>query len=195
MNDRDGVVQLLAVSRAVPFEYHHDVREFIFDQSVVSPDQVPQYGYPHSVEEVVPQAVEQWEGSHSFLMARNPISTAIGREAIDSVWSGSLGSEVREVMADVLSEQLGSIKASERNRWLEIGSFGVEKIQSGEVFVQTVGMCACLGVDYTVHGSWRRVGFSEYTHHNIDNRAQRASVLAGLGHIAYIANQHIRAES
>ncbi len=191
MSERDGVVDLLAIARAVPFEYQHTTREFLFETEKVTPDDIPQYGYPHCVENVVVSDIEQWAASRSFLIARNPISTTVGREAIESVWSDTLGSEVREVMADVLSEQLGTIKTTEKNRWLAIGSFGVEKIQAGEVFVQTVGMCACLGVDYTVHDHWRQHGFSEYTHHNIDNRAQRASVLAGLGHIAYTANRYL----
>lgn len=195
MAGREHVVELLSIGRAVPFEYHHDDRTFRFGAEDGSPDDISHYGYLHSAEGVTVRNVEEWETSHSFLITRHPISTAIGREAIESIWSGRLENEVREVMADVLAEQLGTIKMAERNRWLELGSFGTQKLSAGEVSVQTMGICACLGVDYTVHDSWRCVGFSEYTPHNIDNRAQRASVLAGLGHIAHTANRYINGAS
>lgn len=94
-------------------------------------------------------------------------------------------------MADVLAEQIGGAEVARRAAWLKRGSFGAEKITAGEVFVQVDGICSCLGVDYTVHGSWRDHGFSEYTPHNVENREQRAALLAGLGHIARVANRHV----
>lgn len=192
MSTYESVLNILSVGRAVPFEYDHHNRAFHAGGATISPEDIPRYGYIHSEVGGTPDEIERWAQTESFLITRNPITTKIGREAIGGVWSSDLQRETREVMADVLSEHLGDIVMADSYDFLKKRSFGVEKFVSNEVFVQTIGQCACLGVDYTVHNSWREAGFSEYTYHNVDMRPQTVALLAGIGHIAHSANRSIR---
>jgi hypothetical protein len=67
--------------------------------------------------------------------------------------------------------------------------FASELQPNGGIVLQVMGNCACLGPDPTrfKFADTMENGFTEYDLHNTDTQAQRASIIAGLGHIAFMA--------
>ncbi len=58
------------------------------------------------------------------------------------------------------------------------------------IHLQVMGNCACMGPDPNgIFPSRFEEGFAEYFLHNADSQAQRASLYAGIGHIARLASE------
>lgn len=70
--------------------------------------------------------------------------------------------------------------------------FGAAYLREGHVTLSTVGSCACLGVVVDGHmvnySEWGNK-YAEYEFHNIDFPAQKISLLAGLGHLAFLSDK------
>jgi hypothetical protein len=63
--------------------------------------------------------------------------------------------------------------------------------EGGGIGLQVMGNCACMGPDpngFLIRDRME-VGFAEYDLHNADSQAQRASLFAGLGHMARLSVQ------
>lgn len=62
--------------------------------------------------------------------------------------------------------------------------------EDGGVHLQVFGNCSCMGPDpdgLFVNDPFVEHGFAEYSLHNADSQEQRASLYAGLGHLAALA--------
>ncbi len=189
MREREHVLNLLSIHRAVPFSYDHNVKEFSFGQQKVLITDIPTYGSPHQEgDELTSEQIEISGMSSAFLHGfRNPIQTTFGKTFIQESWSTGLEGEVNEIMADVMVELTDGYSQRDKKQLLKGGSFDtLAHTDEGSVRLRTVGQCACIGLDFTVN-DWHSAGFAEYTSHNVDRPAQRASLLAGLGHIAKVA--------
>jgi len=192
---REHVLENLAIQRTVPFSYDHAEGMFTFGDEQVRPEQIPRFGMVHkSGQETTPELVDELSAVVPFLHTfRSPIGTAAAQIFMREAWTPALGLEATEIMADVFLELSDRYDRSEKERLLKSRNFHiVPNPDSSGVVLNTVGICACLGPDFTVHYDWHPVGFQEYTYHNVDHSAKRASLLAGLGHIAKVAADYMK---
>lgn len=102
----------------------------------------------------------------------------------------AVGSAIN-VMKNAYSK-LGDIPegfADEEVSYSHLG-FAAGFLENGDLRLQVLGNCACLGP--TPHGNYLHDkyenNFAEYDLHNADTQAQRTSLYAGLGHMAFIAD-------
>ena len=190
MNEREHTLEILAITRAVPFSYDHDSRKFLFGTEGVGISSVPEYGSLHSEGVgLTREAIEISASSAAFLHGvRNPVQTMFGKEFIREGWNNGLENEVDEVMADVMIELNEHYSPSDKAPMIGRSFHTHVHRDEGTVILRTAGICACTGPDRTVH-DWDAVGFIDYTPHNVDSAAARASLLAGIGHIARRAQE------
>lgn len=70
--------------------------------------------------------------------------------------------------------------------------FATSLRHDGGICFQVPGNCACLDVDMVSSGVFDEgfdAGFAQYALHNADTQSQRASLYAGMGHLARLASE------
>jgi hypothetical protein len=113
-------------------------------------------------------------------------------------WMKSLKTEqsqqLTDDVTDVLIDTYAEVGDAPRSKLLK-GShwgFGMSWLREAQPNLVVLGDCACLGVD--LYGNmfpehdWPD-GFAELTLHNVDWPAQKTSLYAGIGSLAYFAEQ------
>lgn len=114
---------------------------------------------------------------------RHPREVAAARQVMREAFRSLTADD--ELLADMLDEEGSSDDP--------VGHLGFAASLRGEaagVHLQVLGNCACMGPD--PHGNYIEgqfeEGFAEYGLHNADSQAQRASLYAGLGHLAWLTD-------
>lgn len=175
-----------------PFHYEHESRSFRFGSKALSindselsnelwsPSTKPVYG-----EEVL---------KHHLLIGPlgDPVSTPRFHDWFEKNTNEKVLLSTAQVIFDVFADTVG-IELHERPTTARgVSAFGAEAnaIRPGQPNLQTIGNCACTGPEIFgnmfAEEDWE-YGFAEYGFHNIDRDEQRISLLAGLGHLAYLS--------
>jgi hypothetical protein len=95
-----------------------------------------------------------------------------------------------KVMIDLFSRLEPQIPAEDLKEGGGFMGFNAYQNEDTSLRLQVFGNCACLGVSYPgVYLEGVEKGFAEYDLHNADSQSQRASLYAGLGHLAFLASE------
>jgi hypothetical protein len=115
-----------------------------------------------------------------------------------STWLNNLGAkqarQLSEDVTEVLIDAYAEVGDAPRNRLLkgDLWGFTMSWQRRGQPTVSVLGNCACAGIDlegnFFKQKDWGE-GFAEFTLHNVDWQAQRTSLYAGMGSLAYFAEQ------
>lgn len=106
-------------------------------------------------------------------------------------WIGENSGTVQRETPKVMYEAFISMVKEPQE--ISDGSFGhmgfdTRVSETGSLILQVFGNCACMGVNQ--HGGMIQgieEGFAQYDLHNADSQVQRASLYAGIGHLAFVA--------
>lgn len=113
--------------------------------------------------------LHEWATANSELVAKE--ATEVMHRAFVSLIDEEFASEVKNVSAGFMGFDAGAR-------------------ENGGVVLQVFGNCACLGVSQDglfVYDGMEN-GYGQYELHNADSQAQRASLYAGIGHLARLAS-------
>jgi len=93
-----------------------------------------------------------------------------------------------EVMINLFSRSEPQIPAEDLKEGGGFMGFNVFQKEEASLRLQVFSNCAYLGVSYPgIYLEGVEKGFAEYDLHNADSQSQRASLHAGLGHLALLA--------
>lgn len=192
---RETTAHLL--DQAVPIYYNHSerifsggikrfhLRDFSFD--LLNPERSEDEDALFSLDELGKRVdsplVQTWFG---------PVMLPRMYDWLTDNYSDRLAQEtatvMREVIMDFDSEYARNAPVGKDGDFM---TFGVHRIRNEHphLSLSTYGNCACLGVD--VDGVFGQTLWGDkvagYSFHNIDHAEQGISLMAGLGHIAYLA--------
>lgn len=105
--------------------------------------------------------------------------------------------EVEEIILDVFTSinHRASKQDLEKCKGASFMGFSMNMLRPEPLHLTftTMGNCACLGAEIDGRLGQRiwEFGYAQYGWHNIDYPAQRVSLLAGIGHIASLANKSV----
>lgn len=180
---------LLLMTHAAAFSYDHESGFFIRDHDRFAPEDLPT-GWGSLAAETDPEDIPDSPLVYTLM---GPVMLPQFHDWVENNFDDDIANETVEVMQGVVSRLEPSLSKDALNR--DRGGFmGIDvSVPPGKyshVFLQTIGNCACLSVESS--GVFRERQWQEkvagLSFHNTDTLMQRASLLAGLGHLAYRMN-------
>ena len=183
------VNELLKMSRPAPFSYDHTTKLFTSGDTTYTPPELPlgfgDLAADHEVNEVPDTALV-----HGILRI---VMLPKMYDWLQENASTELFTQASEIMHDVFTglepRMLGKVATHDPySHW----GFNVARLrpEHPHIVLTTLGDCACFGVEidgiFGEHTWDQKV--AEFGYHNVDYNPQKVSLLAGIGHIAHLAN-------
>lgn len=201
--ERSDALEIMAHRRFVPFHYERETQLFHFSDEKKRLGEIPIRGVLHrSGANLVGSDSEHLLSTIAFASSFNRLhSLPLADVFFKEQWSESLQDETSEVMheAFMAAQEYHGVdermtKAEPDRREFSVLHYGQEEDPSGHagVFLQTYGICACTKPERTPDTTYYPVPMMSYIEHNVSRPAERASLFAGLGHIARRANEYVR---
>lgn len=186
---RKETTRLLNLMHPAAFSYDHQNGVFhVAEQAYAAADLPLRHGALASAE-----PTHELPDTALVHALANPVMLPKMYNWLEENGTDQLFSETSEVMRDVFQTVNGKklLGVTTRDTASHIG-FNVNFLRQEHphITLQTLGNCACLGVDlYGIIGEryWDDK-IAEFTFHNTDTKPQQISLLAGLGHIAHRVN-------
>lgn len=181
-----------AVSGLLPFQYDADNREFQIGETSIELAEFDPYKFTPDVDEDDAGNIPI-DQMHEHPLMISVMSGVIGGPKLHE-WATAnsqvLAKEATEVMHQAFVSLIDEEFASEvKNETAGFMGFDAGVRENGGVVLQVFGNCACLGVSQDglfVYDGMEN-GYGQYELHNADNQPQRASLYAGIGHLARLA--------
>lgn len=180
-----------------PFLYDHSVKQFVISGITVALEDFDPYTFIRTASSLRGTGIDFDDmPKHALLMPSfgHVIAGPKLHEWIDANVVEA-GGTARQVMFDAYKsllengdELLDEVEIS-KNSVGHMG-FAAGLSEYGGIHLQVIGDCACMGASpygYFIDDKFEE-GFAEYDLHNADTQVQRASLYAGLGHIARLAS-------
>lgn len=179
-------------SDLLPFEYDAEGQEFKVGETPIKLAEFDPYKFSPHIEK---------DGAGSILidqMHEHPLmipimSGVIGGPKLHDWAVGNserVAKEATEVMHKTFVSLIDEEFASEvKNETAGFMGFDAGVRENGGIVLQVFGNCACFGVSQDglfVYDGMEH-GYGQYELHNADSQAQRASLYAGIGHLARLA--------
>lgn len=201
--ERNEALATMAQRRFVPFHYERESQTFHFDDEVKNIDEIPVHGVLHRAGgDLTTSDSERLLSTVAFASSFNRLhSLPLADAFFKNAWNGALLAETNEVMyeAYVAAQALdttGRYQGAGRPSRHDFSTtvYLQEEDPSGHagVFLQTHGICACTKPGPRPDVSYHPVDVMTYGEHNVGLVPERASLFAGLGHIARRANEYVR---
>jgi hypothetical protein len=172
----------------LPLSYNHHIGKFIIGTSkeIVPPNTLIS-SLRHQEDYV---AYEELESLAAGVVFSDQLYTGpVFRDFVATPRGEQIVRDVPEVMQGAFNQVHHT--AAGKNSIGELFGFSARIIRTSQVDLSVLGDCACfspeIGGRYEQY--WEK-GFSHYTEHNIDWPSQIVALYAGIGHIAYNAEQN-----
>lgn len=184
--------ELLAVSDAVPFLYDHETRLFSFGKETFTANELPQWEAPHKGgRDTTVEDITDFIATTPMLHTREDlIALPQFHQFIQEGWTESLEDETTTIMAEVMNLDDEVPQKQLRDclgfRAIRLGQ------EEAQIALTTFSGAASVEPDMTskIWGTrFSPLKISRFVFENIDRPSQRASLAAGLGHIALRARQ------
>lgn len=183
-------------SGVFPFAYDSEGKTFLVGESKISLEDFDPYVFSPDADAADTHEISFDDITEHPLMIPT-ISGVIGGPKLHK-WasenSEQMANEAFEVMHSAFvslsrPEALGDIpKESDPAGFM---GFAAGVREEGAIVLQVFGNCACMGVSQNglfIHEGMEN-GFGQYELHNADSQVQRASLYAGIGHLARLAGK------
>lgn len=174
------------------FVYDQTARQFLIDDQTVALKDFDPYNYnPYVLNGIDYEGLPVTAMPETALLIPSHGGLIVGpnlhnwaQENIDSVLAAT--DVMHEAYTQFVEDSPDDI-SSERS----VGHFGFNAglREDGGIHLQVLGDCACMGPDphsHTIEGHFEN-GYAQYELHNADYPMQRASLYAGLGYLAFLA--------
>lgn len=181
-------------SGLLTFHYDIDAQEFKVDETAIKLADFDPYKFSPDIEEHDAGSIPIDQMREHPLMI--PImSGVIGGPKLHD-WVTEHPATWRQEVTDVMHKAFISLIDEDfarevKNEPAGFMGFDCGLLENGGVALQVFGNCACMGVSQDglfISGGMEQ-GYGQYELHNADSQAQRASLYAGLGHLARLANE------
>jgi hypothetical protein len=177
-----------------PMYYDQSVRYFFIGETKVALEDYDPYTYRRR------SRICEEEGEHAGLFVDEIADHPLMIPAMGTVIAGpklhefvqadpSHVERARGVMVDAFKQFCDELPVEIESSGGHLG-FSSSLDRDGAIHLQVLGDCACLGAtpdEGVIHGKIEH-GFATYALHNADTQAQRASLYAGLGHLARLVD-------
>lgn len=183
---KERTQDLLLQTHAAAFSYDHESGFFLRDNDRFAPEDLPT-GWGALAAETDPEDIPD---SPLIYTIMGPVMLPQFHDWMEENFNDDIANETVTVMQDVVARLEPSLpkRSLSRDRGGFMGiDVSLPPSKYSHVFLQTLGNCACLSVESS--GVFRERQWQEkvaaLSFHNTDTLMQRASLLAGLGHIAH----------